>query len=174
MYGQSTGTSGRNIGAGKREACRIEPGCAAIVLQNLALAQIGMTDLPDGAFEMDTLVRFAGYSFLTSMPVLSFMLLISSRFENMWVPLGIGVAGFLSGMALANSGLTLLLVHPFVIILKPAVAMSAQPDSTVALVALVEDLGGTLRHTIRTVLRSYDSRASGDLLCSHRQGAWQM
>ena len=112
----------------------------AIVLQNLALAQIGMMDLPDGAFEMGTLVRFAGYSFLTSMPVLSFMLLISSRFENMWVPLGIGVAGFLSGMTLANSGLTLLLVHPFVIILKPAVAMSAQPDSTVALVALVETL----------------------------------
>ncbi len=28
MYGQSTGTSGRNIGAGKREACRTEPGCA--------------------------------------------------------------------------------------------------------------------------------------------------
>ena len=25
-----------------------------------------------------------------------------------------------------------------------------------------KDLGGTLRHTIRTVLRSYDSRASGD------------
>ena len=112
----------------------------AIVLQNLALAQIGMTDLPDGAFEMGTLVRFAGYSFLTSMPVLSFMLLIFSRFENMWVPLGIGVAGFLSGMALANSGLTLLLVHPFVIILKPAVAMSAQPDPTVALVALAETL----------------------------------
>ena len=101
----------------------------AIVLQNLALA-----------FEMGTLVRFAGYSFLTSMPVLSFMLLISSRFENMWVPLGIGVAGFLSGMALANSGLTLLLVHPFLIILKTAVAMSAQPDSTVALVAVVETL----------------------------------
>ena len=53
-----------------------------------------------------------------------------------WIDFG----GFLSGMALANSGLTLLLVHPFVIILKPAVAMSAQPDSTVALVALVETL----------------------------------
>ena len=112
----------------------------AIVLQNLTLAQIGMTDLPDGAFEMGTLVGFAGYSFLTSMPVLSFMLLISSRFENMWVPLGIGVAGFLSGMALANSELALLMVHPFVIILKPAVAMSAQPDPTVALVALAETL----------------------------------
>ena len=112
----------------------------AIVLQNLILAQIGMTYLPEGAFEMGMLVRFAGYSFLTSMPVLSFMLLISSRFENMWVSLGIGVAGFLSGMALANSGLTLLLVHPFVVILKPAVAMSAQPDPMVTFVALAETL----------------------------------
>ena len=33
-----------------------------------------------------------------------------------------------------------------------------------------KDLGGTLWHTIRTMLRSYDSRVSGDLLCSHRQG----
>ena len=110
----------------------------AIVLQNLALMQIGMTDLPEGAFEMGTLVRFAGYSFLTSMPVLSFMLLISSRFENMWIPLGVGVAGFLSGMALANSNLAVLMVHPFVLMLKPAVAMSAQPDMTVSAVSLIE------------------------------------
>ena len=110
----------------------------AIVLQNLALMQIGITDLPDGTFEMGTLVRFAGYSFLTSMPVLSFMLLISSRFENMWIPLGVGVAGFLSGMALANSNLAVLMVHPFVLMLKPAVAMSAQPDMAVTVVSLVE------------------------------------
>ena len=55
----------------------------AIMLQNLALAQIGMTDLPEGAFEMGTLVRFAGYSFLTSMPVLSFMLLIRSVYKEL-------------------------------------------------------------------------------------------
>lgn len=85
-------------------------------------------------------MRFAAYSFITSMPVLSFMLLISSRFENMWVPLGVGVAGFLSGMALANSSLSLLLVHPFVVMLKPAVAMSAQPDRTVILVSLIATL----------------------------------
>ena len=30
MYGKSTGTSGRNTGAGKREACRTEP--AALIL----------------------------------------------------------------------------------------------------------------------------------------------
>jgi len=112
----------------------------AIVLQNLTLARIGMADLPDGTFKMGALLCFAGYSFITSMPVLSFMLLVSSRFENMWVPLGIGIAGFLSGMALANSDLTLLLLYPFVVILKPAVAMSAQPDPTVTLVALAETL----------------------------------
>ena len=37
-----------------------------------------------------------------------------------------------------------------------------------------KDLGGTLRRTSKTTLRSYDNRASGDLLCSHRQGAWQI
>lgn len=110
----------------------------AIALQNLALMQIGMTNLPVGSFELRTLISFAGYSFLTSMPVLSFMLLVSSRFENMWVPLGLGVAGFLSGMALAASHMELLLVHPFVVMLKPAVAMSAQPDMTVIAVSLIE------------------------------------
>lgn len=108
----------------------------AVVLQNLALMKIGMTDLPQGTFEMGTLIQFAAYSFLTSMPVLSFMVLISSRFENMWVPLGVGVAGFLSGMALANADMEWLMFHPFVVMLKPAVAMSAQPDTTVSFVSV--------------------------------------
>ena len=104
------------------------------------LSQIGITDLPQGAFELDTLIKFAGYSFITAMPVLSFMLFVSSRFENMWVPLGVGVAGFLSGMALATSDVALFMVHPFVVMLKPAVAMSAQPDLTVVVIALVETI----------------------------------
>lgn len=112
----------------------------AVVLQNMALMEIGMTDLPQGTFEMGMLIRFAAYSFITSMPVLSFMLLISSRFENMWVPLGVGVAGFLSGMALANSGFAFLMMHPFVVMLKPAVSMSAQPDMTVILVSVIGTL----------------------------------
>lgn len=107
-------------------------------LQNLALAEIGLTDLPQDAFELKTLLSFAGYSFVTSMPVLSFMLFISSRSPNMWVPLGIGVAGFLSGMALAWPELSLLLAHPFVLMLKPAVAMSAQPNITVVIFSLTE------------------------------------
>ena len=113
---------------------------AAVALENLALLKIGMSDLPEGAFELETLVRFTGYSFLTSMPVLSFMVLVSSRFENMWVPLGLGVAGFLSGMALAPSGAAVLMVHPFIVMFKPAVAMSARPEPPAALFALAETL----------------------------------
>lgn len=113
---------------------------AAIILQNLALVKIGITDLPEGTFEMGTLILFAAYSFITSMPVLSFMLLISSRFENIWVPLGVGVAGFLSGMALANSSFAVLMVHPFVLMLKPAAAMSARPDMTVTVVSMAETI----------------------------------
>ena len=112
----------------------------AVALENLALMQIGMNDLPQGTFEMGTLLRFTGYSFITSMPVLSFMVLISSRFENMWVPLGVGVAGFLSGMALASSDAAVLMVHPFIVMFKPAVAMSAQPDMLAVLFAMVETL----------------------------------
>lgn len=112
----------------------------AICFQNMALAKIGVTDLPQGSFEAHTLISFAGYSFITSMPVLSFMIFISSRFENMWVPLGIGVTGFLSGMALATSDVVRLCVHPFVVMLKPAVAMSAQPDIIVVFASLAETI----------------------------------
>ena len=111
---------------------------AAIVLQNLALLKIGISDLPKGTFEISTLLKFTVYSFITSMPTLSFMVLVSSRSQNMWMPLGIGVAGFLSGMALAGSNVRLLLVHPFVVMLKPAVAMSAQPDNGIAIIAMAE------------------------------------
>lgn len=111
---------------------------AAVAIQNLALAKIGMTDLPQGTFDIGTLICYVAYSFITSMPVLSFMMLISSRFENMWIPLGVGVAGFLSGMALANSELNFLMVNPFVVMMKPAVAMSAQPDTLVLIFSLIE------------------------------------
>ena len=112
----------------------------AVIIQNLALMRIGMTDLPQGTFEIGALIKFAGYSYVTSMPVLSFMVLVSSRSQNMWVPLGVGVAGFLSGMALANTSLDLLLIHPFVTMLKPAVAMSAQPNLSVIVAAFVETI----------------------------------
>ena len=110
----------------------------AIGFQSLALTKIGLTDLPQGTFEPGMLLSFSGYSFITSMPVLSFMIFVSSRYPNMWVPLGIGVSGFLSGMALAASNSIWFCVHPFVVMLKPAVAMSSEPDIAVVIFSLAE------------------------------------
>ena len=112
----------------------------AITLQNLALAKSASQSYPGGTFELHTLIAFAIYSFVTAMPVLSFMLFIASRFENMWLSLGIGVAGFLSGMALGVSNTSLFLADPFVIMLKPAVSMSTRPDVSVIAIAIVETL----------------------------------
>lgn len=111
---------------------------AALVMQYLMLGHIGLTYLPEGAFDARALVAFAAYSLATSLPVLSLMLLISSRFESMWIPLGVGVAGFLSGMALANVDAYGVMLHPFVTMLHPAVVMSAQPDGIVIAIALAE------------------------------------
>ena len=111
---------------------------AAAALQNLALLWIGRTDLPQEAFALGTLLRFAGYVFLAAMPVLSFMVLLASCLQNMWVPLGVGVAGFLTGMAFADTEQPLFLLHPFVVMLKPAAAMNAKPDIAVVIAAIVE------------------------------------
>lgn len=113
---------------------------AAVALQGLALAGIGLTVLPKDVFEWAALVRFEGYAFITSMPVLSFMLAVSSRFEALWMPLGAGVAGFLSGIALANTRLAFLLAHPFILMFRPAVTLRAQPEGDVAAAALLETL----------------------------------
>ena len=48
------------------------------------------------------------------------------------------VNGFYESNEIPNSDLAILMFHPFVVMLKPAVAMSAQPDKSIALVALTE------------------------------------
>ena len=113
----------------------------AVGFQNMVLAIIGIAYLPQGTVEASTLIAFSGYAFIVSMPVLAFMIFVSSRFEHMWIPLGIGVAGFLSGMALiVLEDMTWSCVHPFVLMLKPAVAMSVEPDMTVVIASLAETI----------------------------------
>ncbi len=41
-------------------------------------------------------------------------------------------------MALGTSDTELLLIHPFIVMLKPAVAMSAQPDYMILIISLIE------------------------------------
>lgn len=110
----------------------------AIALQHAALAWLGRRYLPPGTFDAGQLVRFGLYALLTALPALAAMLLAAFLSENLWVPLGIGVVGFLSAMALATLSTPLALLHPFVALLKPAMAMSAVPDPTTCVFAACE------------------------------------
>ncbi len=92
----------------------------AVALENLALMQIGMNDLPQGTFEMGTLLRLRVIRYHTSMPALSFMVLISSPFENMWVPSAWEFCRFLSGMAWLVRA-AVLMVHPFIVMFQACV-----------------------------------------------------
>ncbi len=112
----------------------------SVVIQNTALLWIGKTELSKGEFEIMTLIAYTVYTFLTSLPVLSFMLMIALIFENMWVVLGVGVAGFLSGLALATSKTGLLLIHPFIIMFKPATAMTSNVNVNTIIIALIETI----------------------------------
>ena len=111
-----------------------------IVLQNGALCIIGNIFLPSGTFDLLTLVKYTGYCFVSTLPVLAFMLLVSSRCENIWFTLGIGVAGFFSGMAMSLSDIAIFLINPFVLMMKPAVASTASIDMKVLILGFVETI----------------------------------
>jgi hypothetical protein len=111
---------------------------SCIILQNLSLGIIGHLYLPIGTFETSALLKYMGYIFFTSLPVLSFMLFISSRCKNIWHSLGIGIAGFFSGMAMTLSDTPLFLINPFVLMMKPAMASNISINTSIVIAALIE------------------------------------
>ena len=112
----------------------------AIVIQNAALMWIGISKLGSDKFDMGVFLMFVLYSYITSLPVISFMLMIASLFENLWVTIGIGVAGFLSAVALQGDNAKYVLSHPFIVMFKPAIAMTAKSDLAVMLIAIFETI----------------------------------
>ncbi|MBP5299703.1 MAG: ABC transporter permease [Lachnospiraceae bacterium] len=113
----------------------------SVAFEGVAFAWIGTNKLGAGVFRTDVFLLFMLYTYITSLPVASFMLFISSLSENIWVTIGIGVGGFLSGMALVNmNDSILMMLHPFIVMFKPAVAMSANINWTVMGVAIAETI----------------------------------
>lgn len=110
----------------------------AVGVEYIALALIGSTFLPAGTFDLVQLMRFALYSLITSLPVLSFMLLISSQFENLWITLGIGVLGFLSGMTFSTMNFSFFRFFPFVLMLDPALHKEALIEPSLFWISLIE------------------------------------
>lgn len=112
----------------------------AIALESLALLWIGLFDLPAGSFELGRWFSFSLYTFWIALPTLAFMVWMASLFETLWLPLGIGVAGFFGAMALASSQNALWLFNPFLVLLKPAMEMQGQVSWNLCLVALLETI----------------------------------
>lgn len=110
-----------------------------IVLQNGALCIIGKIFLPSGTFDLLTLVKYTGYCFVSTLPVLAFMLLVSSRCENM-VYIRYWRSEFFSGMAMSLSDIAIFLINPFVLMMKPAVASTASIDMKVLILGFVETI----------------------------------
>ncbi len=109
----------------------------AIGLESLALLGIGLFVLPFHTFELFTWFSFSLYMLVLALPTLSLMIWMASLFETIWIPLGIGVAGFFSAMALAN-GSNLWLINPFLLLLKPALLLQGKVSWSLCLLALIE------------------------------------
>ena len=108
------------------------------VISFLGLLIDGILFLPEGDFVLGEWIRFGVYSFVTALPVAGFMILIASQFENPWIPLGVGVGGLLSGMALGTMTNPLIIIDPFVIMMKPAMTMTTTMEISVVACALLE------------------------------------
>ncbi len=113
--------------------------CFAIGLESVSLLGIGLFVLPPHTFELSTWFSFSLYMLELALPTLSLMMWIASLFETIWIPLGIGVAGFFSAMALAQ-GSNFWLINPFLLLLKPALLLQGKVSWTLSLLALIETL----------------------------------
>jgi hypothetical protein len=84
-----------------------------VLLQGGALVGAGKLLLAETKGLFDVTVCYSLQGFVLGLPIISFMLVVSALFENLWVPLGVGVFGYLSGSVLPNTVPVLLLIHPF-------------------------------------------------------------
>lgn len=111
-----------------------------LAIQYCTLFFMGGYFFHEEVFALKDFVSFGTYSFITSLPVLCFMLFISSINQRIWLVIGIGVLGFLSAMAMAMGQNPLFLANPFVLMLKPAIDSVLSPSSTYLVFAGVESL----------------------------------
>lgn len=112
--------------------------CMVMLIEGCALAIIGNWYLPKGTFEWGLYLQYMSYLWLTSLPVLFFMGCVASYCRNLWVVLGIGVIGFISGIAMSFGMTDLALLNPFVIMFRPTIASDVMIQTHVVLWSCIE------------------------------------
>lgn len=111
----------------------------AIFIQYIAMIKVGVNSLP-GDYSVKQLIVLMLYTYITSLPVASFMLFIVSRLQSIWVSLGIGVVGFILGNLTITHKSKLLWVIPFDTIFRACGNRSAEVNGTLVCISIVVTL----------------------------------
>lgn len=109
-----------------------------IISDFAALACIGLRILPTGSFLWSEYWSFAIVCFINGLPSLTFMLLVSSKLKNMWITLGIGIAGFFSMMAMGGKVNKLFYLNPFYLIIQPTFHKTLTTDWASIALSIIE------------------------------------
>lgn len=73
------------------------------IIELAALIYIGNNFLARNTFSIMLLLKFSVFVYLLSVPVIAAMMLISALCKNLWIALGVGVTGLISGMSVATA-----------------------------------------------------------------------
>ncbi|QAT50326.1 lantibiotic ABC transporter permease [Caproiciproducens sp. NJN-50] len=113
---------------------------AALLFEFLGLAVSGILFLPQKWESIGSIATFSCYVFLLSVPSMLFMLFMSALSKNIWVTVGIGVAGLFSGLGYgaAGNGNPAFLIDPFALLFYPATVTKSTPNSAVIALAVAD------------------------------------
>ncbi|NMM64014.1 ABC transporter permease subunit [Clostridium sp. P21] len=109
-----------------------------ITIESLALIYTGNKFLMYGTFSIKTLLNFSAYVYLLSIPVIVAMTLICALCKNMWLSLGMGILGLISGLSSAAITNKINLINPFALIFQPGIIHTINPNLAISLLAVIE------------------------------------
>lgn len=112
---------------------------SALIMETAGLILTAQIFLPAETNAVGQIVLFMGSVFLLTVPGSLLMLLISALNSNMWITIGVGVAGLFSALGYgALGGNTAFLINPFSLIIYPAVHMNGYIPGWIIGIAIVE------------------------------------
>lgn len=110
-----------------------------MAIETAAFIYCGITYLPKGEFALLKLMRFWAYAFVLALPVCTLMLFVSSLCKNMWITVGIGMIGIMSGVLTAQ-GSSVFNILPFSILNEPIIVHKISPNLNISMAAIGETI----------------------------------
>lgn len=113
----------------------------AIILETAGLILTALIFLPKENNAVLQIVLFMVNVFLLTVPGALLMLLMSALNSNMWITIGLGIAGLFSALGYgALDGNTAFLINPFSLIIYPAIHMEGYIPGWITGIAIAESV----------------------------------